>query len=83
MLTKHMADFQAICYLRARLKGSILNDLEVIRTIKRELIRERREIDAMKDEKSKKKAIEVYAKLLTTMELGDMNKGRARNPCKK
>jgi hypothetical protein len=54
-----------------KLKVPSLNDLEVIRRIKRELIRKRREIDGMKDEKSKKKAIEVYAKLLMTMDLGE------------
>jgi hypothetical protein len=53
------------------MKVPSLNDLEVIHRIKRELIRKRREIDAMKDEKSKKKAMKVYAELLTSIELGD------------
>lgn len=66
-----MTAFQVIYYMRAQLKVPRLNDLEVIRRIKRELIRKRREIDAMKDENSKKKAMKVYAELLTNMELGD------------
>jgi hypothetical protein len=53
------------------LKVPNLNDLEVIRRIKRELIQKRREIDAIKDEKRKKKAIKVYAEFLTQMQLGD------------
>ena len=48
-----------------------MNDLEFIRRIKKELIKKRKEIDAMKPGKRKKKAIEVYAELLTTLELGD------------
>jgi hypothetical protein len=55
--------------LSARLKVSSLNDLELIRRIKSELVLKRREIDAMKDEKSKKKAMKVFVELLTTMEL--------------
>jgi hypothetical protein len=57
--------------LRAHLKVLSLNDLEVTRRIKRELFRKRREIEAMKDEKNKKKAMKIYAELLMTMELGD------------
>jgi hypothetical protein len=53
------------------LKVLSLNDLEVTRRIKRELFRKRREIEAMKDEKNKKKAMKIYAELLMTMELGD------------
>jgi len=53
------------------LKVPSLNDLEFIRGIKRELIRRRIEIDSMKRGKRKKKALEVYAELLTTLELGD------------
>jgi len=71
MLTKDMKDFQEIYYLRAQWKVPSLNDLEVIRRIKRELIRKRREIDSMKDEKSKKKAMKVYAELLINMEIGE------------
>jgi len=71
MLTKDMKDFQEIYYLRSQWKVPSLNDLEVIRRIKRELIRKRREIDSMKDEKSKKKAMKVYAELLINMEIGE------------
>jgi len=60
-----------MCCLRAQLKVPSLNDLEFIRGIKRELIRRRIEIDSMKRGKRKKKALEVYAELLTTLELGD------------
>lgn len=57
--------------MRAQLKVPSLNDLEFIRRIKRELIRKRIEIDSMKRGKRKKKALEVYAELLTTLELSD------------
>jgi hypothetical protein len=48
-----------------------LSDLELIRSIKRDLIRKRIEIDAIKSGKRKKKAMKVYAELLTTLKLGD------------
>ncbi|MCW4031612.1 MAG: hypothetical protein NWE80_04530 [Candidatus Bathyarchaeota archaeon] len=73
MLVKDMTDFRAICFLRAHLKVPSLNDLEIIRRIKRELIRRRTEIDAMKRGKGKEKAIKVYAELLTNLELGNVN----------
>ncbi len=56
--------------MRAQLKVPSLNDLELIRRIKRELIRRRTEIDAMTmGGKRKEEAIEVYAELLTSMDL--------------
>ena len=44
-----------------------MNDLELIRRIKRELILRRTQIDSMKRGKRKKKALQVYAELLTTL----------------
>lgn len=64
-------------FFRAHLRVPSLNDLELIRRIKRELIRRRTEIDAMKRGKGKKNAIKVYAELLTNLELGNVNWGRA------
>ena len=50
-----------------------MNDLELIRGIKRELVRIRTQIDAMKRGKRKKKALEVYATLLLNLELGNVS----------
>jgi hypothetical protein len=55
------------------LKVPSLNDPELIRGIKRELIRIRTEIDTMKRGKRKKKALESYAKLLLNLELGNIS----------
>jgi hypothetical protein len=63
--------------LRAQLKVPSLNNIELIRKIKRELVRKRLEIDAMKKGKRKEKAIKVYAELLTKLELGDVSYRRA------
>ena len=48
-----------------------LNDLEIIRNIKRELIRTRKEIEAMNGEE-KKKAWKAYAELLTSLDIGTL-----------
>ena len=50
-----------------------MSDLELIRRIKRELILRRIKIDSMKRGKRKKKAMKVYAKLLTTLVVGDVS----------
>ena len=47
-----------------------MKDLELVRSIKRDLIRKRTEIDKMASGKRKTKAMKVYAQLLTTLELG-------------
>ncbi len=79
-VNKRYTDFQAIFYLRAHLKVLSLNDLELIRRIKKELIRKRTEIDAMAmGGKRKEEAIKVYAELLTNLELGNMNLERAHS----
>lgn len=49
-----------------------LNDLEIIRNIKRELIRTRKEIETL-DGKEKKKAWKAYAQLLTSLDIGTLN----------
>jgi len=46
-----------------------------MRSIKRDLIRRRTEIDKMKNKKRKKKAMKVYAELLATIELGNARLG--------
>jgi|GEM_PF-2827179 len=57
-----------------------LNDLEIIRNIKRELIRTRKEIEALKGEE-KKKAWKAYAELLTSLDIGAVsNPPRTRQP---
>ena len=48
-----------------------MRDLELVRRIKRDLIRKRSEIDKMKSGKRKIKAMKIYAELLTSLELGD------------
>ena len=70
MLTKLMK-YPKQYIICTQLKVPSLNDLEVIRRIKKELINKRREIDSMKTGKRKKKAIKVYAELLTNLELGN------------
>jgi len=47
-----------------------LNDLEIIRNIKRELNRKRQEIEAMKNMEEKNEALKGYAELLITLEIG-------------
>ena len=55
------------------LKVTNLNDLEIMRNIKRELIRTRREIEAMKNVEEKNKMLKAYAELLTSLEIGTFN----------
>jgi len=47
-----------------------LSELEIIRDIKRKLIRKRKEIEDMKNEEDKNKALKAYAELLTNLEIG-------------
>ena len=49
-----------------------LKDLEIIRNIKRELIRTRKEIENMNGEE-KKKAWKAYAELLTSLDIGTLD----------
>ena len=49
-----------------------MNDLEVVRNIKMELIRRRREIDALKNVEDKEKVLKVYADLLTSLEISTL-----------
>ncbi|UCC33376.1 MAG: hypothetical protein JSW53_06330 [Candidatus Bathyarchaeota archaeon] len=46
-----------------------MSNLEVIRSLKRDLIRMRKEIEAM-DGREKKEAWKAYAELLTSLEVG-------------
>lgn len=50
-----------------------MSNVELIRGIKRDLIHRRLEIDKMKSGKRKKKAMQVYAELLTTLEWGNVH----------
>mgnify|MGYP001030020594 CR=1 FL=1 len=52
------------------MKVTNLNDLEIIHKIKRELIRKRQEIEAMKNMEENNEALRAYAELLTTLEIG-------------
>ncbi|UCG45361.1 MAG: hypothetical protein JSV58_00860 [Candidatus Bathyarchaeota archaeon] len=57
-----------------------MNDLEIIRNIKRELIRTRKEIEAMKGEE-KKEAWKAYADLLTSLDISTLDSHpRSRQP---
>ena len=47
-----------------------LSELEIIRDIKRKLIRKRKEIEDMKNKEDKNKALKAYAELLTNLEIG-------------
>jgi len=71
MLTKHMATSKKNYSLRV-LKVTSLNDLEFIRNIKRELIRKRKEIEAMRNAEEKRNALKAYAELLTSLEIGTL-----------
>ena len=47
-----------------------MNDIEIVRKIKRDLTHARKKIENMKDVEEKKKALKVYAELLTSLEIG-------------
>ena len=47
-----------------------MKDFELVRSIKRDLIRKRMEINKMKSGNQKTKAMKVYAELLTILESG-------------
>jgi hypothetical protein len=47
-----------------------MNDFEIVRSIKSELICRREEIDALLKGEGKNKALEAYAELLTSLQLG-------------
>lgn len=70
-LTKHMAASKKNYSLRV-LKVTSLNDLEFIRNIKRELIRKRKEIEAMRNAEEKRNALKAYAELLTSLEISTL-----------
>ena len=58
----------------------MLSDLEIIRNLKRDLIRMRREIEFMNGE-DKRKAWKAYAELLTSLEIGTLDsRPRTRQP---
>ena len=58
--------------LTRALKVTSLNDSEIIRDIKRELIRKRKVIEAMKNLEEKNKALKAYAEFLTSLEIGKL-----------
>ena len=47
-----------------------VNDLEIVQSIKSELICRRKEIEALLKGEEQNKALEAYAELLTTLQLG-------------
>jgi len=49
-----------------------LTDLETIRYINRELIRKREEMEALKNEKDKNKALKAYTEFLTNLEVAHL-----------
>ncbi|MDH5449720.1 MAG: hypothetical protein OEX77_02300 [Candidatus Bathyarchaeota archaeon] len=49
-----------------------LKDLEVVRNIKRDLVRMRKEIDAMPNVEEKSATLKAYAELLTSLEIGTL-----------
>ena len=55
-----------------------LNDIEIVRKIKRDLTHARKKIENMKDVEEKKKALKVYAELLTTLEIGASDSSSTR-----
>ena len=69
MLANHKIVYSQTCL---KLRVANLNDLEIMRNIKMELIRRRREIDAVKNVKEKDQVLRVYADLLTSLEIGTL-----------
>ena len=55
-----------------------LNDIEIVRKIKRDLIHTRKRIENMKDVEEKKKALKVYVELLTSLEIGASDSSHTR-----
>ena len=53
-----------------------LNDLEIVRNIKRELVRMHKEIGTITNVEEKKEALKAYAELLTNLEIGTLPKER-------
>ena len=49
-----------------------MNDLEIVRNIKRELIRKRKEIEDIENVEDKNKALKAYAELLLSLEMGTL-----------
>ena len=47
-----------------------MNDLEIVQSIKSELICRRKEIEALLKGEEKNRALEAYAELLTTLQFG-------------
>jgi len=47
-----------------------MNDFEIVQSIKSELICRRKEIEALLKGEGKNKALEAYAELLTSLQLG-------------
>ena len=50
-----------------------MNDIEIVRRIKRDLIHTRKRIEDMKDVEEKEKALKVYVELLTSLEIDTSN----------
>ena len=50
-----------------------MNDLELIRNVKRDLIRMRDKIDSVKTAEGKRQTVETYVKLLTSLEISSLN----------
>jgi len=59
--------------LHEKLAIKSLNNLKLMRDMKRDLIRNSKEIDKINSGKRKLKAMKVYAELLTTLEFGEAN----------
>ena len=70
MLTKQMIAFTQTLF---SLKVTNLHDIEIVHKIKRDLIHTRKRIENMKDVEEKKKALKIYAELLTSLEIGAYN----------
>jgi len=49
-----------------------LKDLEVVRNIKRDLVRMRKEIDTLPNVEEKSETLKAYAELLTSLEIGTL-----------
>ena len=58
--------------MRAPVHGGPLKDKKIILNIRRDLLRKRKEIEAINNPKQRKKALETYAELLTTLEISTL-----------
>ena len=69
MSTKNMIDSRHTPFCVLNLRNPGLVDVEIIRSIKRDLVHKRRQIEHITNTEQRKKALKAYAELLTSLEV--------------